>query len=188
MGIARFHVENGCKRCTKCLEFKPFPDGFFRDRSKKLGYRSICKVCDQSVSRSKEAQSSSKKRWVERNGHNKNKESKRLRDKRYRQSDKGRMSLFRQKQKRRSKSGDLSIGIHEWEATLSAFGFRCAYCGNNQNITKDHFIPLKLGGETKYKNVIPCCRSCNCSKQDTHPCDWCDLEAYQQILSILASL
>jgi hypothetical protein len=39
----------------------------------------------------------------------------------------------------------------------------CWYCLGMAD-TWDHIVPLSLGGELSYHNLIPCCRSCNSRK------------------------
>lgn len=54
----------------------------------------------------------------------------------------------------------------EWEENKNLFDNRCAYCGKESKLTQDHIIPVsRLGGYTK-NNIVPCCPSCNSSKQD----------------------
>ena len=54
----------------------------------------------------------------------------------------------------------------EWGRTLALFGGRCAYCGADGKITRDHIIPLIKGGGYTATNIIPCCTSCNSRKHD----------------------
>lgn len=54
----------------------------------------------------------------------------------------------------------------EWMITLSLFDNACAYCGSKDRITKDHLVPLSAGGAYELGNIVPACKSCNCSKQD----------------------
>jgi len=44
------------------------------------------------------------------------------------------------------------------------FGMKCLKCGSTENITIDHIIPVKLGGENTFDNIQPLCASCNSSK------------------------
>ena len=43
----------------------------------------------------------------------------------------------------------------------------CQYCGKpygKKELTMDHVLPLSLGGETKWENVVAACASCNGKK------------------------
>lgn len=47
----------------------------------------------------------------------------------------------------------------------------CFYCGKDADQI-DHIIPTSKGGSDRLDNVVPCCRSCNSSKQDKDVYDW----------------
>lgn len=46
---------------------------------------------------------------------------------------------------------------------------KCAYCGSEEDLTIDHIIPQRKGGNTVITNVVSCCSSCNKSKGHS---DW----------------
>ena len=52
----------------------------------------------------------------------------------------------------------------EWRALLSAYGFRCAYCGVDGKLTRDHIVPLIRGGSNDISNIVPACPRCNALK------------------------
>jgi 5-methylcytosine-specific restriction endonuclease McrA len=52
----------------------------------------------------------------------------------------------------------------QWRAICETHGFRCVYCGVEDKLTVDHVIPISRGGLDSPENVVPACRSCNCSK------------------------
>lgn len=60
----------------------------------------------------------------------------------------------------------------EWESTVSLFGNRCAYCGEEKPLTQDHIIPVSKGGGYTKQNIVPCCGSCNSRKQDRDFIAW----------------
>ena len=39
--------------------------------------------------------------------------------------------------------------------------FKCAYCGDGNNLTIDHVVPRCKGGTDFTKNVVCCCSDCN---------------------------
>ena len=45
---------------------------------------------------------------------------------------------------------------------------QCAYCGETEELTLDHVIPLSKGGLDYMKNVVCCCKKCNQSKGHDH--------------------
>ena len=60
----------------------------------------------------------------------------------------------------------------EWKAVVATFDNRCAYCGEEKPLTQDHIIPVNKGGGYTKKNIVPCCGSCNSSKQDRDFITW----------------
>lgn len=74
--------------------------------------------------------------------------------------------------KRKGSKG--SINKQQWEMKISEFDYRCCYCGIycGDNPTKDHFIPIKLGGSNHIDNIVPSCLSCNSSKGYKFPYSW----------------
>lgn len=53
----------------------------------------------------------------------------------------------------------------EWEAVCNKQRNRCNHCGLKVKLTRDHIIPIKLGGSNYICNIQGLCFSCNCSKQ-----------------------
>jgi 5-methylcytosine-specific restriction endonuclease McrA len=42
--------------------------------------------------------------------------------------------------------------------------FTCKFCGQKNNLTIDHKIPLSKGGTNYFENMQTLCKSCNCKK------------------------
>ncbi|MCO5571801.1 hypothetical protein L7F22_025549 [Adiantum nelumboides] len=42
--------------------------------------------------------------------------------------------------------------------------FRCQYCGDHDNLTLDHVIPVSRGGEWTWQNLVTACTDCNSKK------------------------
>lgn len=76
-------------------------------------------------------------------------------------------------QKRRhQKRDDFALTNEQWKETLSYFDNKCAYCGNESEVTYDHFHPFSKGGDFMKGNIIPSCRSCNSSKNADYFHEW----------------
>lgn len=58
------------------------------------------------------------------------------------------------------------LTAEQWRDIKAAHKHRCAYCGKRRPLTMDHVIPLSKGGPHTASNIVPACRSCNCSKRD----------------------
>jgi len=53
----------------------------------------------------------------------------------------------------------------EWENKKKEYNYACAYCGKtNVKLTKDHVVPVILGGTGEIDNIVPACKSCNSRK------------------------
>lgn len=51
-------------------------------------------------------------------------------------------------------------------------GHMCLYCGKahqDRSLTRDHVMPLSLGGSDCWSNVVSCCRDCNTRKGGRTP-------------------
>lgn len=57
-----------------------------------------------------------------------------------------------------------TLTLKQWEEIKLQFDNKCAYCGKELILQQEHFIPVAKGGEYTHNNIIPSCRSCNCSK------------------------
>jgi len=42
----------------------------------------------------------------------------------------------------------------------------CKYCGDTENLARDHIVPVSRGGAYTIENYQTLCRSCNCAKGD----------------------
>jgi hypothetical protein len=56
---------------------------------------------------------------------------------------------------------------------FARFEGRCAYCRKKCKQEMDHFLPVYRGGTHVESNILPACKSCNCSKRDRDPEEWC---------------
>lgn len=101
---------------------------------------------------------------------NKTKISERFRSWQLNNPDKVRQ--LNQKRKARKEALPNSLTIQEWNVTKERFNNCCAYCGEEKQLTQDHFHPLGKGGEYTKDNIIPACKSCNSSKCDKLFDDW----------------
>jgi 5-methylcytosine-specific restriction endonuclease McrA len=65
----------------------------------------------------------------------------------------------------RKRGNGGSHTLTEWREKCALFDNRCAYCGEEKPLTRDHDIPLSRGGTDDITNIIPACRLCNSKKR-----------------------
>ena len=53
---------------------------------------------------------------------------------------------------------------NQWLELCAKFEFRCVCCFRITYLTRDHVIPLLMGGTDNIENIQPLCRSCNSRK------------------------
>jgi len=92
----------------------------------------------------------------------------------YYRSPKGQEASKRASHKRRELENglDATLTSEQWQLAQSHFENKCAYCGGDEKMTMDHFVPVSKSGELSVGNIIPCCGSCNYSKRDSDFSDW----------------
>lgn len=62
-------------------------------------------------------------------------------------------------------SGHEMISARQWQDVQDSYMGLCAYCHIRPEVlTMDHVVPLRGGGTHSADNVLPACKSCNCSK------------------------
>jgi 5-methylcytosine-specific restriction endonuclease McrA len=55
--------------------------------------------------------------------------------------------------------------LAEWLAVRRHYGEKCLRCGaTDRTLTRDHVVPLALGGADTIDNIQPLCGPCNCWK------------------------
>jgi 5-methylcytosine-specific restriction endonuclease McrA len=73
----------------------------------------------------------------------------------------------------RIRSAD-SPGVLErdWCRLVERYRGSCAYCGQREQLTMDHVVPISRGGRHAIGNVLPACFPCNASKRDDFLAAW----------------
>ena len=60
----------------------------------------------------------------------------------------------------------------DWIRAKEYFGYKCAYCGKQGALTKEHVVPVSKGGGFTVDNIIPACPHCNSSKKNRDLEEW----------------
>lgn len=108
-----------------------------------------------------------KKTWYE-----KNKEHILKKSAQYKKENKEKVNHWNNKRRLRKNNLPSTLTLKQWKQIKKEFNNKCAYCGENKKLEQDHFIALSKGGEYTHNNIIPACKSCNCSKQDKSFFEW----------------
>jgi len=72
---------------------------------------------------------------------------------------------------RARKVGATILPVNE-AAIYARDGYRCVYCGAQEDLTLDHIVPLSKGGTHSEDNLVVACRSCNASKGNRSLLEW----------------
>jgi 5-methylcytosine-specific restriction endonuclease McrA len=65
-----------------------------------------------------------------------------------------------------------AITDRDWRRLCQRYDNRCAYCGEQRPLQRDHIIPVTRGGQHSIGNLIPACKRCNLSKMDKFIMEW----------------
>ena len=176
------------KICHVCKKELPATSEYFNKYKRaRDGFRYECKECHREASRKHYFDNHEKYLDKHQEWRSNNKENIRVYHKHYNKVNKeirnayGRQYYANNKeiyiikdQRRRALIANLPNDFtkEDWKNVLNLFNYECAYCGSTEDITQDHIIPVKKGGGYTVNNIIPACRTCNCSKQDTDMEEW----------------
>lgn len=72
----------------------------------------------------------------------------------------------------------VRINSKELAARFAQFNNTCAYCGSNDHLIVEHFIPRAKGGPHALGNLLPACQQCNISKRDHEPEQWYQSQSF----------
>lgn len=172
-------VIGGNKQCSKCGEWKAL-NQFYKGVGAG-GRKSSCKVCSYDKEKKNAYYQAHRAGYLQQfKGYRQRfLDSIKEREKIYRETHKSQrnetVKKYRQahpekerewrraKWGRKYKDGDY-VTEQEWQAILDKYGNKCLRCGNTEDITQDHVIPLFMGGRHIASNLQPLCRSCNSRK------------------------
>lgn len=88
--------------------------------------------------------------------------------KRWREQNPEKCRVFRNNRRARYNG---TFSVKEWLDLCDRYDNRCLCCGEKKPLTKDHVIPISLGGTNTIDNIQCLCKNCN-SKKHTKTTDY----------------
>lgn len=186
------------KKCSKCGEVKATTE-FYKDKSKKDGRTSRCRVCRSLEAAKYRAENPenvkmAQAKWCAENRDKRkayyakyraeNLEKEKARSAKYQKANLDRFRAYEQRRRARKAN---ALGDHTAEQLQARFdyhGNKCVYCDSTENLHADHQIPLSRGGTNFASNMVPACASCNLSKNDKTPIEFADY-TFKQLQAML---
>lgn len=56
------------------------------------------------------------------------------------------------------------LTLEDWWVVCDAAGDKCVVCGQTEELSIDHIIPISKGGKNIQSNIQPLCKPCNSRK------------------------
>lgn len=104
--------------------------------------------------------------------------------KRYKAENPENTLIWSNNRRSRKKNAAGECSTQDWADRLEEFGYSCAYCLKPESevgkMTVDHMTPLSRGGSNDVDNLVPCCRSCNSSKNDKTLLEFLAFKAWKE--------
>jgi len=98
--------------------------------------------------------------------------SAKISSKKWRQANLAKQTQYSNIKRSLKKGLPSTLTTDEWGNTQKSFNYTCCYCGEEKLLEQEHFIALSSGGEYTHNNIIPSCKSCNCSKGSKEFKEW----------------
>lgn len=180
------------RKCTKCETEKLLTE-FHKNRSRKDGYASWCKKCNNVQNKKYYETNTQKVKEMKKKHYCENREEMVERGRKWKQENKEKVIEGRKKYNQTEKRKALNkIYKHRRRARKKNNGCedftqeqllehwrqeginpdKCYYCETGEYEHLDHYIPIAKGGPHFMSNLRPSCRACNLSKNDKMPEEW----------------
>lgn len=174
------------RKCGECGRILPLDTEHWHvHRGSPHGFRQPCKECRNANSwdkRNPERKRENDRRWYRERGWRARKRyiesgMAAANKRRYRRTQKGKLKVAAYNARRRARILQAK-GSHTAEDVRligELQGWRCWWCGEDCSAQyhADHRIPLAKGGSNGPGNIVVSCPSCNLSKRDKMPHEWC---------------
>lgn len=181
------------KTCTRCAKTLPLSE-FRRVPRLSGGVDIYCRLCRREIGREWSKNNHEKEleryrkyreknrevvrekaREMMRRRRDKNREIENQKLREYRKSNPEKAAAWEEKKKAKRR-GALEADVvtrAQWEKIKAKFNHCCAYrLRQTKRLEKDHVVPLSRGGSHTESNIVPACKSCNCSKNAKDVYQW----------------
>lgn len=82
----------------------------------------------------------------------------------YSKDNRGKLNIISQKHRNLKLKLPSTLTEEQWNQIKLYFNNLCCYCGKEKPLQQEHFYCMNNGGEYTINNIVPSCKSCNCSK------------------------
>lgn len=124
-----------------------------------------CKECDRIRQREKHYKNPEKTREKRRRWRENNRELHRENVRRWRENNPDKVKRQRRRYRARKHNAEGNFTQKQFKNLCNQYGNRCVCCGKKKNLEPDHVVPLARGGTNDIANIQPLCRQCNASKR-----------------------
>lgn len=146
------------KVCPIC--HRNLPESEFRKRRGNY-LQSYCKKCTADYNRAYRKKNLKKVREIDKRYYQ-----------RHRKAKITRVKISQQRRRQTAASLLADFTDKDWKSALAAFDNRCAYCGGEDKLSRDHVVPASKGGAYTKSNIVPACVHCNSSKGNKNMKSW----------------
>jgi 5-methylcytosine-specific restriction endonuclease McrA len=150
-----YREENKDKISERHKKYREINKEKLRKKSREWHYENIEKVAKR------------KKEW-----RNKNKVHISQYYKEYQINNRDKVNVKTQRYRANKRTLPNELTHEQWVGIKNHFSNKCAYCGKEEMLEQEHFIPSSNGGEFTKNNIVPACRRCNASKNSKSFFEW----------------
>jgi len=100
----------------------------------------------------------------------------------YQRENRNKFNVTNQIRRTRKHLLSSTLTNEQWNNVIKHFKGLCAYCGEKQKLTIEHFVPVSNFGELAVNNVLPVCITCNCSKNNRDFSVWYPKQKFYSVI------
>jgi 5-methylcytosine-specific restriction endonuclease McrA len=171
----RIYIQVDKKICYKCKQEKSINE-FGHNKTTLDGFDRVCKECNiknfkRYCSENPESRRETERKWKRNNSKI---YSNKIRRFILKHPEKKKKWDKINKAKRKEAMSQLPYNFtdEQWQECKEYFNNRCAYCGKEEKLQREHFVSALKGGPFTKENIVPACSICNLKKGDRDFFEW----------------